>query len=99
MKNKKNKQLAKSAKKAIREELNTTLIADLEQTITKLGHNSKDATKEIKKAAGKLAKRLAQKIKIAKPAETVEISTEKEATEAAPKAETTPKAAKATAKK
>ena len=98
MKNKKNKQLAKSAKKAIREELNTTLIADLEQTITKLGHNSKDATKEIKKAAGKLAKRLAQKIKIAKPSDTVEISTEKEATEAAPKAET-PKAAKATAKK
>ena len=99
MKNKKSKQLAKSAKKAIREELNTTIIADLEQTITKLGHNSKDATKEIKKAAGKLAKRLAQKIKIAKPADSAEVSTEKEAEETAPKAEATPKAAKSTAKK
>ena len=99
MKNKKNKQLAKSAKKAIREELNTTLISDLEQTITKLGHNSKDATKEIKKAAGKLAKRLAQKIKVSKPAEASEVSPEKELAESAPKTETTSKASKAPVKK
>jgi len=99
MKNKKNKQLAKSAKKAIREELNTNLIADLEQTITKLGHNSKDATKEIKKAAGKLAKRLSQKIKVSKPTETTEVSSEKESTEVAPKTQTTPKAVKTAAKK
>jgi ElaB/YqjD/DUF883 family membrane-anchored ribosome-binding protein len=85
MKNKKSKQLAKSAKKAIREELTTNLIADLEQTITKLGHTSKDATKEIKKAAGKLAKRLAQKIKVDKPAEAKKAEADKESVEASPK--------------
>jgi hypothetical protein len=64
MDKKKKKTLVKSARKVIREELQGQLIADIEQTLTKFGQESKQIKKEIKKSVGKLAKRLATKFKI-----------------------------------
>jgi hypothetical protein len=64
MDKKKKKTLVKSARKVIREELHGQLIADIEQTLTKFGQESKQIKKEIKKSVGKLAKRLATKFKI-----------------------------------
>jgi hypothetical protein len=68
MKKKKLKALVKSAKKTIREDIKTDLIARLQEITAKYGQDSKKLNKDIQKGAAQLARKLAKDIKVDKAA-------------------------------
>jgi hypothetical protein len=52
------KSLVKTARKSAKENINTTVLAQLKAAIEKLGLTSKKVNKEIEKSAKRLAKKL-----------------------------------------
>jgi len=71
---KKEKELTKKAKKQIRRSLEETLIEEIKKAITGQGRSPKKVTKEIKKAASQIARKLADKASISKPVEAEEVA-------------------------
>jgi hypothetical protein len=80
MKNTKIKALVKAARKTAKEEIQTSLIANLKEVTSKLKHSSKKLDKKIEKGAKILAKKIAKDLIIDGPA----LQKEKEAVIAAP---------------
>jgi len=64
MKKKKLKSLVKAARKTAEKDIRLDLIAGLTEIVSKFGEGSKKLTKDIKKGAASLAKKLAKDIKI-----------------------------------
>jgi hypothetical protein len=85
---------AKKAKKAVRKDLFNKFSIEIKDIIEKSGYDSKKASKEIKKVANHLAKKLSQK-SVTDKAVKPEIPAAKAAVKPAPTAKTVPAKEKA----